>query len=299
VVLFGVLWATDTVPAQAAENYDKAYTVTGRAHVRVHADDASVHVITSDSNQVEFHARSEGAAWGIEFGPRPHVESHQDGDLVELNAQFNWHFMLIGGSNKSSRIEVRMPRNADLDLDTGDGSVELSSLNGNVTVHTSDGGIHATQVAGSIELHTSDGNITANGLQGAINLHTSDGHIRGSDLEGRCEASSSDGSIEVQGRFELLDLHSGDGSITAKVEPGSQVSSSWNVHTSDGSVHLSLPSDLKASLDASTGDGRISSQLPVQIEGRMSKHELRGTLNGGGQSLFVRSGDGPIVLVAL
>jgi hypothetical protein len=296
--IVALLSAACAAPAQAADEYFKAYTVTGRAHVRVHADDSSVRVVTSDTNQVEFHARMEGSDWGLKIGERPHVDSHQDGDLVELTAQANWH-IVIGASSRHMSIEVRMPRNADLELATGDGSVELSSLNGNISVRTSDGGIRAGQLTGKVELHTSDGNIIADGLSGEFSLHTGDGRIRGSNLAGRCQAASSDGSIQVQGRFDLLDLRSGDGSITARAEPGSQISSSWSVHTSDGSVHLALPKDFKASLDASTADGHITTDLPVQVQGEMSRRSIRGALNGGGPALMIRSGDGSIDLTAI
>jgi hypothetical protein len=296
VALLSAIWLA---PAHAADQeYFKAYTVTGRAHVRVHADDSSVRVVTSDTNQVEFHARMTGSDWGLHIGEPPHVESHQDGDLVELTAQTNWH-IVIGASSKHMTVEVRMPKNADLELDTGDGSVELSSLNGNIMVHTSDGGIRAAQLEGKIELRTSDGSIIADGLSGEMRLHTSDGRIRGSNLTGRCEAGSNDGSIQVQGRFDLLNLRSGDGSITARAEPGSQISSAWSLHTSDGSVRLALPKDFKASLDASTADGHISSDLPVQVQGEMSRRSIHGTLNGGGPVLTIRSGDGSIDLTAI
>jgi DUF4097 and DUF4098 domain-containing protein YvlB len=266
--------------------------------LRVRSDDASVRVLATDGDRVEFHATTEGAEWGLMMGRRPKIDSRQAGDLVELEARAHWNGMLIGYSNKRMTIEVRMPRNADLELTTGDGAVELSSLNGNVVVHTSDGGIRAAQLSGRIELRSSDGGITADTLHGDLKLHTSDGRIRAANLDGRCEASSSDGSIQVAGRFDFLDVRSGDGSITARVESGSQISSQWSLRTSDGSVHLALPKDFKANLDASTGDGHISSELPVEIQGELTHRRIHGTMNGGGPAVTIHTGDGSIDLAA-
>jgi len=40
--------------------------------------------------------------------------------------------------------------------------------------------------------------------------------------------------------------------------------SAWNIHTGDGSVDLTVPSDLNANIDASTNDGRISLGIPLR-----------------------------------
>jgi DUF4097 and DUF4098 domain-containing protein YvlB len=286
-----------TSRAQAAEDYFKSYAVNGRPLVRVSTDDGSVRVMTTDSNQVEFHARYEGSDWGLHMGDPPRINSHQNGNVVELNARVNWN-MVIGYSSKRLRIEVRMPRDADLELDTGDGSVEVASLNGDVKVHTADGSIKAAQLAGKVELRSNDGSITVEDLKGDLKLHTSDGSIRGSNLAGRCQASSGDGSIQVAGRFDSLDIRSGDGSIAARAEAGSQMASSWSLQTHDGSVHLALPRDFKASVDASTGDGHIRSELPVEVQGEFGHKSIHGTMNGGGPSVVIRTGDGSIELAA-
>jgi hypothetical protein len=298
VVALCLLPAAVAGPLQAAEEeYFKAYTISSRAHVRVHADDSSVRVITSDSRQVELRTHSEGDSWGLSLGGRPHVESHQDGDVVELTESSSWH-MVLGVSTRRTVIEVRMPRNADLEIQTGDGSVELSSLDGNIEVHTSDGGIRATQLGGRIELRSSDGDIITDSLQGDLRLHTSDGLIRAAHLAGRCEAGTDDGSIQVAGRFDQLDLRSGDGNITALVEPGSQIASTWRLRTSDGSLHVTLPRDFRANIEASTGDGHITLEMPVKIQGEVSQRKVRGTLNGGGPALLIHSADGSIDLAA-
>ena len=53
----------------------------------------------------------------------------------------------------------------------------------------------------------------------------------------------------------MLDLHTGDGSIEAAAKPGSTIDSSWSVRTGDGTITLKLPGDVRATIDAHTGDG--------------------------------------------
>ena len=84
--------------------------------------------------------------------------------------------------------------------------------------------------------------------------------------------------------------------MSARADRGSTVSAPWNIHTGDGSVDLDLPGDLQANLDASTHDGRISLGFPVTVEGTFSSTKISGKINGGGQPIVVRTGDGSIHL---
>jgi len=288
-----LLTAALAAPANA-EEFVKTYTVTGQATVRIQADDSSVKVITSDTNQVEFRVTSEGFA-AINIGSKLHVDSQQNGSQVELTIRLS-SGVTLGFNNRRISTEVRMPKNADLQLETGDGRVELSELNGNIVVHTSDGGIKASQLSGTIDIRSNDGDITADRLTGTFKLHSGDGKIDATRLDGKCDISSNDGSIHVDGRFDSLDIKSGDGAVVARVEPESKISSTWSITTKDGGVQVAIPKSLQANLDASTGDGHISLGLPVLVEGDLGKKAVRGTINGGGPTLFIHTGDGTIHL---
>jgi hypothetical protein len=49
-------------------------------------------------------------------------------------------------------------------------------------------------------------------------------------------------------------------------------------------------------IDASTGDGHVSSDIPITMDGIMSKSSVRGKMNGGGSTLTIHTGDGSIHL---
>ena len=280
-------------PAARAEEVVKTYTVTGRANVHVDTNDGSVRVTTSDSKQVEFRVEYHG----LQLGKNLTVDSRQDGDRVELTARMTSHWGITFGVNsKGLHIEVRMPREADLQVNTGDGSVETENINGTVNVHTGDGSVRANSLSGTIDLHTSDGSITADELKGDLRLRTGDGSIEAHEIDGKVEADSGDGHIRMAGRFDALNVKTGDGSVDTRVQPGSKMASSWSIRTGDGSVDLTLPSDFQANINATTGDGHISLGIPVTVEGTFSKSEIRGKMNGGGQDLTIHTGDGSIRL---
>jgi DUF4097 and DUF4098 domain-containing protein YvlB len=290
-----IVAASLAVPQVRAEEVTKSFTVSGRPNVRVETNDGSVRVTSGDSKQVEFHVEYQG----YELGRNLRVDARQDGDKVELIARVTGHWGINfnwGHNSRRLHIEVRMPHDGDLQLDTGDGSVEASALSGTLNVHTGDGSVKANSLSGTIDLHTSDGSISVDTLKGDIRLRTGDGAIEARDLDGKVEADSGDGHIRLVGRFEALNVKTGDGSVDTKVLSGSKMATAWTLRTGDGSVDIALPPDFQADINATTGDGHISLGIPVTVEGTFSKSEVRGKMNGGGQILTIHTGDGSIRL---
>jgi len=280
-------------PDAHAEEWTKTYPVSGRAQVRVDSNDGSVSIQTGDSKQVEFHVDYQG----FELNKNLHIDSRQDGDAVQINARVSGHWGFSwGGKGRRIHVEVRMPKDADLQVDTGDGSVETQSLSGRLKIHTGDGSVRAQAVAGDVDIDTGDGSITLDGAKGDIRLRTGDGHIDARNLDGKVDATSGDGHIKLDGRMDALNIKTGDGGIDARLQPGSKIASSWSIRTGDGSVDLILPADFQANIDASTNDGHISLGIPVTVEGTFSNSQIHGKMNGGGQSLTIHTGDGSIRL---
>jgi hypothetical protein len=288
-----LLASTVAAPPARAEEVVKSYTVAGRATVHVDTNDGSVRVTASDTKQVEFRVEYHG----FQLDKDLHVESHQNGDTVELSARITGHWNWSWGKNtRGLHIEVRMPREADLKVETHDGAVQADSIHGNIFVHTYDGSVKANSLTGTIDLHTNDGSITVDSLKGDIRLRTGDGSIEARDLDGKVDADTGDGHIRIAGRFDALNVKTGDGSVDTRVLPGSKMVSSWTIRTGDGSVDLVLPSDFQTNIDASTGDGHISLGIPVTVEGTFSNSQIHGKMNGGGQPLTIHTGDGSIRL---
>ena len=221
---------------------------------------SDANVILHAANVKTIEAHVYTSGWRI--GPGDvHVMDHQSGDRVEIEVKIPpLHFSF---GNRSVKIELQIP--------------------------------YSTRV----EVHTGDGNVRADGLRGPAKLVTHDGNIDGEGLDSPLDASSGDGNIRVRGKFSALNLRSGDGNIDAEVAPGSHMTAPWTVNSGDGRVTLRLPDGFAANLDAHTGDGRITVDLPVAAEGGIHEDSVRGKLNGGGQPLTIRTGDGSVHLARL
>lgn len=258
-----------------AEEWSRQYSLKGRPELHVTTDDGSVRIEAGERPQIE--ARVDTIGWTI-GADGVTVSESQTGDRVDIEVrvpQRHWGFR---SGHRSIKVTLRVPRAADLDARTGDGSVEVAPLSGRIRVSTG------------------DGSITADGLQGEIRLHTGDGSIRATGLDGRLEADTGDGHMNVAGRFDAVDLRTGDGGIEANVARGSRIAGAWSLRSGDGGITLRLPDDLSADLDAHTGDGSIDSDLQVTVSGTISSSTVRGKLGAGGPPLRVQTGDGSIHL---
>jgi DUF4097 and DUF4098 domain-containing protein YvlB len=260
-----------------AEPWDRQFQVGAHPHVTVEADDGHVEIITWDRPEVAVHVESRG--WRV--GSQLRLAAEQQGSNVNISARTPHGWISFDLSTKELRIQVSMPREADLEIHTGDGSVVIAPLTGRLDVRTGDGSISLRGVHGDIRLITGDGGINGDGLDGALKASTHDGHIR------------------VSGRFEALDLGSGDGRVIAEAESGSVIRNGWSLHTGDGSLSLRLPPGLKADLEAQTGDGRIRLDLPVEVTGDWGRSHMQGRINGGGPPLRLHTGDGSIRVESL
>src|ERR1700741_3149049 len=126
----------------------------------------------------------------------------------------------------------------------------------NVDVSNTNGGIYLSDVTGNFELDTTNGRIEVTRCAGSL------------------DASTTNGSINA----ELLRV--------AKDQP-------LRFETTNGRIELAVPANVNADLDASTTNGSISSDLPVATT-RTSSNSLRGSINGGGTSLRLRTTNGGI-----
>lgn len=126
----------------------------------------------------------------------------------------------------------------------------------------------------NVDVSNTNGGIELTGVSGAIELDTTNGKIEVSRCAGSLDASTTNGSIKA----ELTSI--------AKGQP-------LRFETTNGRIDVAVPSNVSANVDASTTNGSINSDLPVTTT-HTSSNSLRGTINGGGTSLRLRTTNGGI-----
>jgi hypothetical protein len=236
-----------------ADDWNKNYPVSGKPDVRVDVEDGNIDVIASGGSEVRATVTTRG--WKI--GPdQVRILEEQSGDHVQIEIKVPHHGFNIGPH--SLKLELTVPREADLDL------------------------------------HTGDGNLAADGIRGRMHFSTGDGNIEARSLDGPLFAHTGDGNLKLQGRLEELEAGTGDGDVEVEAASGSRLGAGWSLHTGDGNLTLRCADDLSADLDAHTGDGKIRVEFPLTMQGQFRENRVSGKINGGGPTLKLRSGDGDI-----
>jgi DUF4097 and DUF4098 domain-containing protein YvlB len=193
-------------------------------------------------------------------------------------------------------VHLTVPRKIDANLQTTDGHIDVKDLDGALKAHATDGAVTVARIQGPIELQTSDGHIECVQAAGPkLFAKTSDGSIRLVNcMSQECEAQTSDGHITGEGIFSpKLNCHASDGSIDMRYAPQAQPVVFADLTTDDGQIQMVCPPQVSATIDAHVGDGHISTELPITVEGKIGK-DLKGTIGKAEGRITLRAGDGSI-----
>jgi hypothetical protein len=284
------------LPSASTDEWTKSYNLEHKAKLRIETSDANIRVTAGEGNTITARVTTEG--WKI-GGDGITIVEHQTGDTVDIEVRFPHRVFQMNWRNHRVDIEIKVPREADVDLHTGDGNVDLDGVRGTMIVRTGDGKLMLSELQGSLQAHTGDGDIDMRNVRGDLTLHTGDGRIEATGIDGLLRAETGDGRIRVNGRFDLLDVKTGDGGIEASAIAGSKLEANWVLRTGDGDLTMRVQATLDADVELQTSDGNIDLSLPVTVVGRAGKHQIHGRINGGGKLLSLKTGDGSIRLEKL
>lgn len=193
-------------------------------------------------------------------------------------------------------FQLTVPRQYNLDLVTSSGGVSVADLDGDVRAKNSAGSLRFGKIKGTVWGHTSAGSIKLTSCDSTVDVKTSSGSIKAGNVVGNVQAQTSSGSIRLDSVGGTVNARTSSGSI--RVSLAGQPREACSLHTSAGSITVNLMSDIEVDVDAETSAGRISTELAVAsvIQGKMPKNRLKGSINGGGPLLKLRTSAGSIRL---
>jgi hypothetical protein len=146
-----------------------------------------------------------------------------------------------------------------------------------------------------INISTGAGNINLRSLKGPVRATTGAGTILAEDLADDVRLESGAGAVDVRGARGRLDAKSGAGSIKASGEPKKD----WRLEVGAGSIHVEAPGDASFELEAETGIGKVTVSPDFHLKASStSNSRVYGTVGNGGPVLYVNNGAGSIDIAA-
>jgi hypothetical protein len=165
-------------------------------------------------------------------------------------------------------IELDVPREANLQLQTRDAEVSVSGV-ARVKVRTQGGTVNVQRVTSVVDVSSIGGNISVQNSKAAIKLHsvggTIDAHSVAPSAAGDiCEAGTVGGDITLaeisHGQVKVSTVN-GDVSFSSSLAHGGR----YNFQAIGGHLSLSLPADSSFRLNASLGrGGKVDSDFPLR-----------------------------------
>jgi DUF4097 and DUF4098 domain-containing protein YvlB len=175
----------------------------------------------------------------------------------------------------SVSLDIALPKQMALNLKSTNGAILAVGIERDVIARTTNGRIELQQIGGRAEVSSTNGSILAGLVAGDLACTTTNGKIACTGLVGNLNASTTNGSVE------------------AGYEPSAPADRSIRIHSTNGSVTVTLPSSFAGQAEASTSNGKLICDRPVTVSGRIDKH-LSGTIGQGSGRLVLKTTNGSI-----
>ena len=304
------------VGAETTEQINKSFSARPGGKLVIDVDFGSVDINPNSAGEVTIDVKRKisrrNKADEEQFLREHPVTITQDGDTVTIYSRgktknTRWWF---GSQRTEGKYTITVPSQFNAQVKTAGGGVAINDLTGDVKANTSGGGFKFARLHGKLDSETSGGSIQVSDCEGPLKVGTSGGGIDVTGGSGSLDGSTSGGSIEVKDfrgpahvetsgggiRFEnvtgRVDGSTSGGSIIARLS--AEKAEEVRFETSGGGVTVHVPESWAFNLDAATSGGGVSSDLPVTVVGKTERNSLKGAVNGGGKSMFLRTSGGSI-----
>lgn len=175
-------------------------------------------------------------------------------------------------------------------LSSSGGGVQLEDITGTTTASSSGGSVNANNQNGDIHLSSSGGGVALENCHGGIVAHSSGGSVRLNNIHGDVSAGSSGGGVSVSGEAEYVKATSSGGPVRINIE---DLSKELYLQSSGGGIDATIKNGTGLGLDLDLSSDKVNIELN-NFSGKVEKNRVKGTLNGGGIPVYMRSSGGNV-----
>lgn len=292
VVLIALLLLPVLAHARAEGHFDRTLNVSGAVNLDVSTGSGDITVKTGNSNQVVIHGTVQSGSWV--FGDDSAVQKVQSNPPIEQsgnNIRLGYNLPDDVKRHVSISYEITVPADTSLQAHSGSGNVGVDGVRSSVDAQTGSGDISARDIGSKLRAQTGSGNIRAETVAAPFWAQTGSGDIE-AELTGSgdVDVHTGSGTIRVRGIKGGVRARTGSGNI----ETDGAVAGPWQLHSGSGNIVMAVGSGNGFNLDVHTSSGSIHSDLPITVQGSLGRHELKGSVKGGGPDVEVSTGSGDV-----
>jgi hypothetical protein len=173
--------------------------------------------------------------------------------------------------------QIKLPRNlGSVRVEGQSADVELQDIDADIEIRSQSGKVDLTKVMGAVKVETQSGDINVEGANSTVRVNSQSGEIELRDVKGKVDVNSL--SRNIKARFDTA----------ASIDE-------MNFKSVSGDVDLAFKSDLNAEFDARTVSGSMDVKtLGVDVKYAPGNTSARGSVGTGGQTLKIITVSGKI-----
>jgi len=262
------------------QQMDTTFAVSANGQLDLQNHEGTVTVSTWDRDDLRIRA-----SW--DEGRQP-VSIRDAGSTVRVRVEGEYGLPRVD-------FNITAPRGLSIALQGVELEVTIDGSRGNIAVHSVEGSIDVTGGSGNVALQTVDGNVTVRNATGHIALHSIEGDVSVRDSQGTLEVASVDGDVlllNIDSENVGVNVVDGDVTFNGDIHDGGR----YFMSTHDGDLDITVPSDANARVSIATFSGELVSDVPIQVEGDISRKRFSFTLGTGRALIELSSFDGEIRL---
>ena len=280
-----------TSAAMAGTPINETRDADATARIDISNVRGSVSVSAWDQNRVEVSGTLGKGSKGLRFeGSDSRIDIEVE--KPESSGWFNW-----GSSSnmEDSVLDIRVPRGAELHIDTISAEVtvsgtagtllEVDSVSGKIRLDSTAREFEISTVSGSVEL-TGDGERShVETVSGDIDSRSNRAYLKFETVSGNIAATTSS--------YKEFNASSVSGDISVRGKPGD--SARVNTETMSGDIRIDATGDLSARIEAETFSGRIRSDFGTVKEPEHGPgRSLDATVGAGSSRISIETFSGDI-----
>ena len=249
----------------------------GRGHTTVRvADDGTFDGNDDDGSRVEIGSRSGG------------LEARAD-LTVAVPAGKELHLHLAAGDVNVSNVD------GDISVDVNSADVTTNGTKGSLTLDTGSGQTSVTDADGDVNLDSGSGSVTLSRIRGdRLSIDAGSGRMRGDNINTkRIEMDLGSGGASLK-NVTATDIKLDCGSGSTELDLVSDIRM-LDIDSGSGGVTVWIPESLGAKVDIDAGSGGIDMGVPVSVTRWESDHVI-GTIGDGNGSIRIDAGSGGVRL---
>lgn len=144
------------------------------------------------------------------------LKLEQNGKKARLISEITSGFSISSlFKHKEARInlDIRIPKNLNLEIDDGSGSIEISDINGYVKLDDGSGSIEIVNIKDWVEIEDGSGSIIVENIGGKVEINDGSGSIRVSDVKGDVDVDDNSGTVGIYNITGSVVVDDGSGGI--------------------------------------------------------------------------------------